>query len=441
MATIELNPSGYTGLSNLTTSSSYPISNGYDGTDSSTYARLSLSTSSTGYLYFTFDTSGIPSVATIQSITGSVKVRVSSTSRVTSTVCQLYTGTTAKGSNVTFASTSSTNVVTLSPGSSWTRSELDDLRLRIGGTGSSSSQSKYIYFYGAEITITYVTASHTVTTTLTGSGTISPSGATTAYEGEDFELTITPTNTSDAVTASKDGVDITSSLVRVTGETVTVVPNDATTSSIQSGASYMEYAVGHSAENPSSSGTSSNAYAASGSTGYAEYSFDFSDIPSGVEITAIEVRCYGHRENSTIDSTHVSQCAIYNGSTAISEAVDFPSTSNSVITLTATTIPSSLSSVTVRHFVGYYGGLVLGISFDVTYEVDGVIYTYTYTVDGDATIAVTIGGGGSTTQLYIKENGSWVTYSKLYRKVNGSWTEVADPDTVLSTSAEYLWKS
>lgn len=40
------------------------------------------------------------------------------------------------------------------------------------------------------------------------------------------------------------------------------------------------------------------------------------------------------------------------------EDVDFPSTSNSIITLTPDDIPtrSELDNVTVRHFVGYYGG-------------------------------------------------------------------------------------
>lgn len=245
------------------------------------------------------------------------------------------------------------------------------------------------------------------------------------------------------MTATKNGVDITSQLVaHGAGSTLTFTPDDVTTSGIQSGSSYAQYAIGHSAESPYSS--TSNMYASSGSTGYAAYSFDFSDIPSNATIEDIEVRCHGHRESSTISSTYVSQCVLYQGSTAISEEVDFPSTSSSIITLTPTTMPtrSGLDNVTVRHYVGYYGGLVTGISFVVTYSTGTGIdhYTYTYTVDGDATIAVTI-GGGSSTQLYIKENSSWATYSKLWQKVNDTWTEVSDPDTALSTSAKYIWKN
>lgn len=440
MATLELIPSGYTGSTGITTSSSYPISNGYTDTSSTTYARLSLSTSSTGYLYYTFDASSIPSNATIQSITGTVKARVSSTSRVTSTQCQLFTGTTAKGSNVTFASTSSSNIVTLSPGSSWARAELDDLRLKIGGTGSSSSQSKYIYFYGAELTITYVTTAYTVTTTLSGSGTISPSGATTKYDGDEYELTITPSNLSETVTVTNNGTDVTDQLVgHGAGDTISAVPESYTTTSISSGSSYAGYAVGHSAESPSSSGTSSNMYASSGSTGYATYSFDFSDIPNDAAIESVEVRCYGHRESSTVDSTHVSNVAVYVGSSNKVDE-DFPSTSNSIVTLNPTLTRSELDSAVVRHTVGYYGGLVLGITFEVTYSTGSGIthYTYTYTVSGDATIAVTIGGGsGETSKLLVKLNGSWVEVTP-YKKVNGSWVQQTDVTSVFNSQTNYV---
>ena len=182
-------------------------------------------------------------------------------------------------------------------------------------------------------------------------------------------------------------------------------------------------------------------YASSGSTGYAQYSFDFSSIPSNATIESIEVRCHGHRESSTISSTYVSKCALYRDGTAISEEVDFPSTSSSIITLTPTTTPTraQLDNMTVRHFVGYYGGLVTGISFVVTYSTGSGLdhYTYTYTVTGDATIAVTIGGSGGGTKFYIKETASaWSKYSKLWKKGTNGWVEV-DPYEELDTAKRY----
>ena len=113
---VTLNPSGYSDLTSLTTATNYPITNGYTDTSSTTYARLTISSGATGYVYFTFDTSAIPENATIDSIAATAKVRVSSTTTVTNTVCQLYSNTTAKGSNTTFASTSTSNIVTLTPG-------------------------------------------------------------------------------------------------------------------------------------------------------------------------------------------------------------------------------------------------------------------------------------------------------------------------------------
>lgn len=407
MATIRLIPSvlyNAAGTSYLSVSNE---DNAFANTDSTNYATIQNTYASTSnrYIYlrgFNFD--DIPSGAIINSFTVKLKAYESGISTSSSYVPYLCNGTTTLSGCTTTAISTSASVHTFTCGL-----DLDTIKsygsnfgIRINCRRYSRNSTGYMYIYGAEIEVDYtIPVAATVTSTLSGSGTISPSGATSTYEGAEYELTITPTDSSAAVTATKNGTDITSQLVRVTGETVTVVPESETTSSIQSGASYAAYAVGHSAESPSSSGTSSNMYAASGNTGYAEYSFDFSDIPSEATITDIEVRCYGHRENSTIDSTHISQCAIYDNGTAISEAVDFQSTSNAIITLTPTTIPSSLSNVTVRHFVGYYGGLVLGISFDVTYEINGVVYKYTYTVDGDATIAVAISGSSTPPTITV----------------------------------------
>lgn len=388
------------------------------------------SRNSYAHVYYSFDFSSIPNNANIISVDCQVKGHAENTSQSSERArCQLYVGTsTAKGSYSDFTSTSA-QTLTLTTGT-WTYEEVQDMTLcfTMGYYGGLVN--------GATITVTYeLSDPRTITTTLSGNGTIDPSGATSTYDGVTYTLTITPTNASDTVTATKNGTDITSQLVAVTGSTLTIMPNDVTVSSIQSGSSYAEYAVGHSAEDPSSSGTSSNMYAASGDTGYAEYTFDFSSIPSGATITDIEVRCYGHRESSTIDSTHISQCAIYDNGTAISNEVDFEDTYNDTITITPTTMPSSLSNVTIRHFVGYYGGLVLGISFDVTYELGGIIYTYTYTVDGDATIAVVI--GGASAKIYIKENGVWAEYTKGYKKVNGAWVE-QDLDTLFNSTTNYI---
>ena len=448
MPTIRLVPSTYY----LSSSSYLSVSNAdnmYNNTDNDTYATVTNSRASTTsyYIYLRgFNFEDVPSVAVVNSFTVKLKARESGVAQSSSYQPYLANGTSAINGSCSYPTTTVQTFTFSGISDDWEdiKGYGDNFGIRINCRRASRNTTSYMYIYGAEIEVNYTVPNpRTVTTTLTGDGTISPSGGTTTYDGEEFELTITPTNKSDTVTATKDGVDITSQLVaHGAGSTITATPDDVTTSGIQSGSSYAEYAVGNSAEDPSSSGTSSNMYASSSSTGYAAYSFDFSGIPSNATIEAIEVRCYGHRESNTISSTYVSQCVLYQGSSAISEEVDFPSTSNSIITIEPTTLPtrSQLDNVTVRHYVGYYGGLVLGISFDVTYSTGTGIdhYTYTYTVSGDSTIAVVIGGASEQPKLFVKKNGSWVEVAAAYKKVNGSWVQQSDLTTVFQSGTNYI---
>lgn len=400
MASIRLTPSSYY----LSSSSYLSVSNAdsmYDDTDSTDYATVYNSRASTSsyYIYlrgFNFDE--IPAGAVVSSFTIKLKAYESGVSTSDSYKPYLANGTTAINGSCS-AITATASVHTFSGISAdWEdiKGYGENFGIRINCRRASRNTAGYVYIYGAEILVEYtVPDPATVTSTLTGSGTIDPSGAYNTYEGREYTLTITPTNKSDTVTVKNNGTDVTSQLVAHGSEaTETATPESATTSGIQSGASYAQYAIGHSAENPYSS--TSNMYASSGSTGYAEYSFDFSRIPSNAVIESVEVRCNGHRESNTISSTYVSQCVLYRNGTAISDEVDFPSTNNSTITLEPSTLPTraELDDVTVRHFVGYYGGLVLGISFEVVYSTGSGLdhYTYTFTVTGDATIAVVIGG-------------------------------------------------
>ena len=420
--------------------------NAFSNTDDTTYATVTniYSSTSSRYVYlrgFNFD--DIPEGAIINSFTVKLKAYESGISTSDSYKPYLANGTTAINGSCTAITTSASVHTFTGVTADWEtiKGYGSNFGIRINCRRSSRNTTGYMYIYGAEIEVDYtIPDPATVTSTLTGDGTISPSGATSTHKDAEYTLTITPTNKSDAVTATKNGVDITADLVaHGAGDTVTAVPEAATTSGVQSGTSYAQYAVGHSAESPYSS--TSNMYASSGSTGYAEYSFDFSDIPSNATIEDIEVRCHGHRESSTISSTYVSKCALYLNGSEASEEVEFPTTSADIITLTPNSLPTraQLDNMTVRHFVGYYGGLVTGISFVVTYSTGTGIdhYTYTYIVDGDATIAVTIGGGGGEgSKFYIKESSGWTQYSKLYKKTSSGWAEV-DPYEELDTSKQY----
>lgn len=444
---VSIVPSGYTGASNLTipTTGSYKIANAYKGSgNASNYCRITVNTSTTGYFYLTFDTSDIPSTATITSISGTVTVRVSNTNRVTSTVCRLYTGTTAKGSNKTFASTTASNTVTLTPGT-WTRAELNDLRLRIGGTGSSSTQTKYIYLYGATITINYSVTAHNITIQNSTSVTVTAS-ETAVGDGDSVDIFA---STLDNIIVKDNGTDVTSQFTRMTGDTVSAVPSDDfATGFSDSGAnfyqnssttstSWLEYAIGHSAESPYSTSNTSNTYVKpEGDTGWINYQFDFSEIPIGATISNVSVRVYGARENSTIDTSHVARFQCYSGNTAKGTLQNFTSTSNGLVTMTdpGTWTAVELHDAQLRFEVGYYGGRMLGITWEVTYVVDGYVYTIT-NISTDHTIVVT--SGGSTTTMYFKLNGSWVEATKVYKKINGSWVEQSDLTQVFDENVNY----
>ena len=218
MPSVKLTASGYTGLTGASVSSSYPMTRAYeDSSDTSDYARLSISTSTTGHVYLLYDTSEIPANATITSITANARLRISSGSRVTNRICQLYTGTTAKGNSVGFSSTSSGGSVVSPTAGSWTRAELNDLRMYIEGTGSSSNQSKYIYIYGTDITVEYSVPSvvHVTGVSLDKStDTVAVGSTTTLTE------TVTPSNAADKTVSWSTS---NSSVATVSGGVVTGV--------------------------------------------------------------------------------------------------------------------------------------------------------------------------------------------------------------------------
>lgn len=422
MATIRLVPSAYY-LSNTQYLAVSSVDNMYSNTGSTTYGTVThnrASTNSTYYMYlrgFNFD--DVPSNAEVSSF--SIKIKASATGHTTSTsssyYMSLYNGTTAIGSTSASGRLSTTvTTFTFAIPSSLTWSVLkgygSDFGIRIPLRRASSNTADVVSVYGAEIEVTYVVPNpRTITTTLTGSGTIEPSGANIYYDEDEFNLIIVPTNTSDSVTATKNGSDITPQLVhhQAGQETKSEVPTEDFTTgfSNSSGAFYqnsstvstawLEYAIGHSAESPYSTSNTSNTYVKpEGSTGWINYTFDFSDIPSSATINSVSVKVYGAREDSTIDSTHVARFQCYSGNTAKGTIQNFTSTSNGSVTVSdvGTWTASELHDAQLRFELGYYGGRMLGITWAVTYTTVEY-YTYTMIVSADATIAVVIAGSSN----------------------------------------------
>jgi hypothetical protein len=110
-------------------------------------------------VYFGFDTSSIPADAVIESVSCTFMAYVSTgtTARVCYRVAQLSSGENMKGGPAFIVTSKPSTATTITNCGTWTRDEINDIRLRfdaVRGTSNLTS-SYYIYFYGATLTINY----------------------------------------------------------------------------------------------------------------------------------------------------------------------------------------------------------------------------------------------------------------------------------------------
>ena len=388
---VTVNIASFSGVtSNVATgaATTYPPSNGINSSaNTSNYAIFNATSTSSGYAYYLFSSIEVPTIATINSVSCTIRTRTSSTDSGTSSF-QLFAGSMEKGTQTTVTSTAVT-AYNLTPGTSWTTQDIDNgIALRIGVRRALSGQSYSNYFYGATLTVNYsvdginyeINASSE-----TFLATIEPSSQE-IFQGKSGIVKIETDNIGDIV-VKDNGADVTSQLVvkqKIANSTIESYPISYTTGgSLSTGADVLGYCVGHSAENPTAS--TSNAYAKFFNTGYADYSFDFSSIPSNAIINNIEVRAYGRRENSNTGVLHAAKIGLYAGSTLKSAEQEFTSTSNQVITITnpGTWTREELQNAKLRFTVGYYGGYIGGATWVVNYTVpvEGNLYYYEYTIN------------------------------------------------------------
>lgn len=407
---VTFNPTGTATGANITGSTSYPYSNGYNGiSNTSSYARLQLNASGTStdcYIYYTFSVSGIPSDATIDSVSCVARIyannRVTTGTSTNAASIQLYNGTTAKGSAQTGIGRSAANI-TISNTGSWTVSELNNIRLRIKGRRTNTSNAAYLYFYGADLTVNYsingteyevsfVNDSYDTTT--------DPSTTQYVFQGESQDVLIYTNNLSE-ISVKDNGNDVTNVLVEetnsYTGSTSQTANSYTTGGTYSTGGNYGQYATGRTAENPNTK--TSNAYASNNATAYTIYNFDFSSIPENAVIDSVNVVVNGHAESTTISSSHFSTVQLYAGNTAKGSSQNFTATTNYNITIedTGTWTRSELQNAKLRHSVGNYGGLVNGITWTVAYTVPGSGVHYRYTISNiSADHVITIDDVGGT---------------------------------------------
>lgn len=410
MPTIRLVPRTYY-LSNTTYLSVSNEQNMYNNTDSTTYATVehTRASNTSYYIYlrdFNFD--DIPSNATINSFSIKLKARESGISTSTSYAPKLYNDTT----EITSTFNAITTTATVLTASGYTvdfntiKNYGSNFGIRISCGRANRNTTGYVYIYGAEIEVNCtVPETYTITSTLNGDGTLEPLGAYNAYEGDIYNLIITPSNNTSVVTATQDGTDITSRIVVHQSGEYSQNTNLGTYTLISggfngSGGTYFAGIVGN-GENASTTTTN---YYSSGSSTIAVFKYDMSiqDIPSNATITNAYCKVNGHAESTSNDNEYM--CVqLYSNNTALTSELNFKTigTSNSTQTLTFTTTPTpeQLSSLYLRCRLGYYGGAINGATLYVEYEIPTTCYTYTYTVTGDSTINVVIRNNGI---LYLK---------------------------------------
>ncbi len=444
MPTIRLIPStvyNAAGTSYLTVSNA---NNMYTDTDSTTYGTVTNINASTSNRYFYlrgFNFSSIPSNARVDSFSVKLKANESGASTSTSYRPRICNGTTTLTGSSSTIGTSVSTITFTGVTTAWDTivGYGSNFGIRINARRANSNTQSVINVYGAEIEVTYSIPA-TVTSTLSGNGTIDPSGATSAFAGDSYELSIIPTNASDTVTVTNNGTDVSSQLVEHTGgeDDRTLGTYALVSGSFNSGSDWFSGRVG---KGHDTSDTTSSNYYSSGSGSIVVFTYDVGfTIPSTATITRVYAKVNGHAESTSNSSEYM--CAqLISGNTALSEELNFKSvgTTNSTATVEATTLPTvaQLEVMKLQCRLGYYGGAINGATVYVEYTSDGKYYTYTYTVDGDATIAVVIGGSTEQPKLYVKQNGSWVEVAQGYKKVNGAWVS-ADISALFNSGTNYI---
>ena len=222
--TIERYPADYS-TSGSISGSNYQdaIGKGSDTSNSSGSDYASGGSSSTAYINYSFDFSDIPTNATIESVSVSVKGHCESTSNSSEVATlQLYSGSIAKGSESEFTSTSDT-VITMSPGS-WTRAELQNaiLRFTIGYYGGKVVGATWTVTYSVE-TSTYYT--YTISNIQTDHDIVITQAGAFIPPEEDPEKTYYPITIS-SINAATDPRNGTTRVESGTNQIITITPSD-----------------------------------------------------------------------------------------------------------------------------------------------------------------------------------------------------------------------
>ena len=447
MATARLIPSTYyISSSNLTVSSA---TNMYANTDSTTYGTVQNTRSSTSSYYsylrgFNFDS--VPDDAIVSDIT--IKVKAYHSGGNTGTL-GCYDGTTSvssAGTGTALGTTSNPTAITFTNTTiDWDTLKGcgDDFGIRINCRRSSRNTTAYVYIYGAEIVVTYtIPVYHNVTVT-GDSSKVSPTGTESVLEGTSYSVSMVYDS---RPTVTDNSVNVSSQLVESTGGTATLIPYDYTNNNFTISNIGNAY---HDATNT----TYATFDAAGGGTARSVYlDLGGTIIPSSATIVSVACQATIQFSRNGSSSGVTASCQMYTGSTAKGSSTTITSSATDVAKTTFNLTIGSWTAAEIQNARFYmtmtnsasstHRYLYLyGVSFTVTYTINGKMYVYTLSnITADHTIVVTAPAAAQDT-AYIKVNGSWVEASAVYKKVSGSWVQQTSLSNVFESGVNYKLSS
>ena len=407
MATIRLIPSTYS-LSNTSYLSISNASNMYTNTDSTTYATVNHTRTSTTsyYIYvkgFNFD--DIPADAIINSATVKVKAKVTSAG---SYAPALYNNTTSLGQNLSGNIGTTDTISTVDITSNWETykgyGSNFGIRLRLNRRSRNTASSMNIY--GAEILVDYtVPVYHTISTSITGGTLRNPTVASaTVRDGANYEITFNgnPSYTLSSMTVN--GVEVTPTIKSAPAPTLptyTVSTNYGT---------YQTNVL-------------SNAYDGNNSTFF--WSSEAQTQGKYILITFsdfVNLNSFSTYSSNSRDYPH--PCNMLQVSADNKNWTDIGTFSNAqTSTFSNITNANNIKYVRIYATSNIENWLVLN-EITMSYEsaqLGGEYYSYTISaVDGDKTVVIIF---NEPDAHYVKVDGRWRKVLTAYRKVNGAWEE------------------
>lgn len=437
--------------------SAYSVSgldNAYTDSDSTTYATINLTRNQNAetIIFYNFSITGIPSGATINSVSCSAKCYISSTnsSRVATRQIRLYSGSTAMGSAYTVSN--STTAFSMTTGT-WTAAQLADAKIRLyAKRGTSNTTTNYYFrFYGATLTVsyTYQTVVYEVTASSNVSGvTIEPASQEQAQGNSASVILSTNSN----IVLLDNNTDVTSSIT-LTQQSPTYSVDTV------SGASYgFPLTNGWYTSNNKGVNSSTalcrvtfdlpvNCNITFTYINYAEATYDFgvfSKVDTALSLTAWNSSSSGgdtttdagkeeRRLNTSAYNSSSQQTLTYSNVSAGEHFIDVKFSKDQSTASGNDDLQWQVSITPLSTPPSVYLYTISNISADHV-----LVVNPTSTPTGDKIFRKVNGSWVQASKEYVKVSGTWREVSKVYKKVNGSWVEQDDISAMFDNDAIYI---